>query len=176
MSAVSDLVIRDYLKRLKLPAIARHYQEFARQAADHNRSYESYLSALLEQEVLSREESTRKNRISRAYFPLAKTLEGFDFNAIPALNKQKVLLLSQCDFIKQKENIVMVGNSGTGKSHLATALGMCACRQGYRVKFFNAPGLVTHLLLAQQEHRLIQLEKQWLKQDLVIVDEVGCAP
>lgn len=176
MSAVSDLVIRDFLKRLKLPAIARHYQELARQAADHNRSYESYLSALLEQEVLSREESTRKNRISRAYFPLAKTLEGFDFAALPALNKQKVLLLSHCEFIKQKENIVMIGNSGTGKSHLAIALGMCACRQGYRVKFFNAPGLVTHLLLAQQDHRLVQLEKQWLKQDLVIVDEVGYIP
>ncbi|MHB8986921.1 MAG: IS21-like element helper ATPase IstB [Eubacteriales bacterium] len=173
---MSDLVIRDFLKRLKLPAIARHYQELARQAADHNRSYESYLSALLEQEVLSREESTRKNRISRAYFPLAKTLEGFDFAALPALNKQKVLLLSHCEFIKQKENIVMIGNSGTGKSHLAIALGMCACRQGYRVKFFNAPGLVTHLLLAQQDHRLVQLEKQWLKQDLVIVDEVGYIP
>ena len=176
MSAVSDLVVRDYLKRLKLPSIARHYQEFARQAADHSRSYEEYLSALLEQEVLSREDSTRKNRISRAYFPLSKSLEGFDFAALPTLSKQKVLLLSQCDFIKQKENVVMIGNSGTGKTHLAIALGMCACRQGLRVKFFNAPGLVTHLLLAQQEHRLIQLEKQWLKQDLVIIDEVGYIP
>jgi DNA replication protein DnaC len=176
LSTVSDVLIRDYLKRLKLPSIARHYQDFARQAADHNRSYEDYLSALLEQEVLSREESTRKNRISRAYFPFIKTLEGFDFTAVPTLNKKKVLLLSQCDFVKQKDNICMIGNNGMGKTHLSIALGLCACRQGYRVRFYNAPGLVTHLLLAQQEHRLVQMEKQWLKQDLVIIDEVGFIP
>ena len=173
---VSDVLIRDHLKRLKLPAIARDYQDFARQAADHNRSYEDYLATLLEQEIISREESTRKNRISRACFPYQKTLEEFDFSAIPALNKKKVLRLSQCDFIKQNENIAMIGNSGTGKTHLGIALALCACRQGYRVRYWNAPGLITHLLLAQHEHRLLQMEKQWLNQDLVVVDEVGFIP
>lgn len=110
----NSILIGDYLKRLKLPAIARNYQDFARQAADHNRSYEEYLVALLEQEIISREESTRKNRISRACLPYQKTLEEFDFSAIPSLNKKKVLSLSQCDFIKQKENIALIGNSGTG--------------------------------------------------------------
>lgn len=124
----SSILIDDYLKRLKLPAIARNYQDFARQAADHNRSYEEYLVALLEQEIISREESTRKNRISRACLPYQKTLEEFDFSAIPALNKKKVLSLSQCDFIKQKENIAMIGNSGTGKTHIVTALGILRCR------------------------------------------------
>jgi len=176
LSAVNDLLIRDYLKKLKLPAIARHYQDFARQATDHNRSYEDYLAALLEQEVISREESTRRNRISRACLPYPKTLEEFDFSAIPSLNKQKVLHLSHCDFVKRQENIVMIGNSGTGKTHLAIALALCACRQGYRVRYWNAPGLVTHLQLAQQENRLLQMEKQWLKQDLVVVDEVGYIP
>lgn len=172
----NGVLIGDYLKRLKLPAVARNYQDFARQAADHNRSYEEYLAALLEQEIISREESTRKNRISRACFPYQKTLEEFDFSAIPALNKKKVLSLSQCDFIKQNENVAMIGNSGTGKTHLAIALALCACRQGYRVRYWNAPGLITHLLLAQHEHRLIQMEKQWLNQDLVVVDEVGFIP
>jgi DNA replication protein DnaC len=110
----NSILIGDYLKRLKLPAIARNYQDFARQAADHNRSYEEYLVALLEQEIISREESTRKNRISRACLPYQKTLEEFDFSAIPSLNKKKVLSLSQCDFIKKKENIALIGNSGTG--------------------------------------------------------------
>ncbi|TEB06338.1 IS21-like element helper ATPase IstB [Pelotomaculum propionicicum] len=174
--SVNDIIIRDYLKRLKLPAIARHYQDLAREAADCNRPYEEYLSALLEQEVISREESTRKNRISRANLPYIKTLEGFDFAVIPALNKQKVLQLSQCNFVKQKENVALLGNSGTGKTHLSIALALCACRHGYRVRYWNASGLVTHLLLAQREHRLLQMEKQWLKQDLVVVDEVGFVP
>jgi DNA replication protein DnaC len=174
--SVNDIIIRDYLKRLKLPAIARNYQNLAREATDGNRPYEEYLSALLEQEVISREESTRKNRISRACLPYIKTLEGFDFAAIPALNKQKVLQLSQCNFVKQKENVALLGNSGTGKTHLLIALALCACRHGYRVRYWNASGLVTHLLLAQREHRLLQMEKQWLKQDLVVVDEVGFVP
>lgn len=114
MITSNDTLIRHYLKGLKLPAITRCYQDLARQASEQNNSYEDYLSALLEQEVLSREESTRKNRISRAYFPFIKTLEGFDFSAIPALNKQKVLFLSQCNYINQKDNIAMIGNSGTG--------------------------------------------------------------
>ena len=159
-----------------MPAIARYYQEFARQAVDQNRSYEDYLGKLLEQEVISREESTRKNRISRASFPYLKTLEDFDFSVIPSVNKQKVLRLSQVDFVKQNENIVMIGNSGTGKTHLAIALALCACRQGYRVRYWNAPGLVSHLLLAQQEHRLIQMEKQWMNQDLIVLDEIGFIP
>jgi len=156
--------------------MARHYQNLAREAVDNNRTYEEYLSALLEQEVITREENTRRNRISRAYLPYIKTLEGFDFAAIPALNKQKVLQLSQCNFVKQKENVALIGNSGTGKTHLAIALALCACRHGYRVRYWNAPGLVVHLQLAQREHRLLQMEKQWLKQDLVVVDEVGFIP
>lgn len=176
MALSTELLLKDYLRRLRLPAVARHYKALARAAAENNRSYEEYLCALLEQEVLAREESARVSRVRRAHFPYLKTLEDFDFTALPGLNKQKVLALSRGEFVRLKENVVLMGNSGTGKTHLAIALGLCACRQGYRVRFYTASGLVSELLLAQKEHRLLQLEKQWLKLDLVVVDELGYVP
>ncbi|MCG0278933.1 MAG: IS21-like element helper ATPase IstB [Thermanaeromonas sp.] len=172
----TELLLKEYLHKLKLPAVARHYKSLARTAAENNRTYEEYLCALLEQEVLSREESALKNRIRRANFPYFKTLEEFDFTALPSLSKPKVLTLSRGEYIKAKENVIFLGNSGTGKTHLAIALALCACRQGYRVRFYTAPGLVTELLAAAREHKLLSLEKQWLKQDLVVVDELGYVP
>jgi DNA replication protein DnaC len=172
----TELLLKDYLRRLKLPAVARHYKSLARTAAENDRSYEEYLCALFEQEVLAREESALKNRIRRANFPYPKTLEDFDFTALPGLSKPKVLSLSRGEYIRLKENVILLGNSGTGKTHLAIALALCACRQGHRVRFHTAPGLVTELLTASREHKLLSLEKQWLKQDLVVVDELGYVP
>jgi DNA replication protein DnaC len=111
-------------------------------------------------------------RISEC-FPVTKTLDTFEFTAVPALNKQKVLALSQGDFVKERENVLLVGNSGTGKTHLATALGINACRQGYRVRFWRTGRLVEELLEAHQEHRLTRFEKQWLRLDAVVLDELG---
>lgn len=176
LNASTDLLLQNYLKRLKLPTVARNYRALAREAAEKNCPYEEYLCSLLEQEVLTREEHMRQVRIRRANFPVLKTLEGFDFTAIPSLNKQKVLSLSQGEYIKQKENVILIGNSGTGKTHLAIALALCACRQGYRARFYTAPGLVTELLAASREYRLPHFEKQWLKQDLIVVDELGYVP
>lgn len=115
--------------------MAKHYQSLAPEAAEGNSSYEEYLCTLLEQEVLARDESSRRLRITQAGFPLIKTLEGFDFTVIPSLNKQKVLSLSRCEYIRAKENVIAIGNSGTGKTHLCTAMAMCACQEGYRVHF-----------------------------------------
>lgn len=168
-----DLLIEHHLKRLKMPTIRRLYKELARDAAQSNRTYEDYLLALLEQEVIQRDDNQTKARLKAANFPLVKTLDTFDFASIPTLNKQRVLALSQAEFIGERENVLFIGNSGTGKTHLATALGVAACRKGYRVRFWRTSRLVEELLEAQHEHRLTRLEKQWLRLDLVILDELG---
>lgn len=173
---MSHLLLEDSLKRLKLPTIRRVYAEVARDAAEHNQTYEEFLLALVEHELRQREDNQLRQRLRLAGFPVMKTLESFDFSAIPALNKPKVLMLAQCNFVSQRENVLLVGNSGTGKTHLATALGAAACRKGYRVRFWTAAGLVQELLAAQHEHRLAKLEKMWLRTDLVVLDDVGYTP
>jgi DNA replication protein DnaC len=102
--------------------VANQYRILARDAVERNCTYEEYLCTLLEQEVLARDESGRRLRIKQAGFPVLKTLEGFDFSAFPSLNKQKVVALSQCNYIKDKENIIAIGSAGTGKTHICSAL------------------------------------------------------
>ena len=172
----SNPLLESYLKRLKLPAIARSYMEIARDASERNSSYIEYLLALVEQEVIHREEASLRRRIKQARFPYIKTLEDYDFSLIPSLNKNKVLLLAQGDFVDKKESVIFLGNPGTGKTHLSIALGLCALRKGKKVRFYTANGLANELLEAQQEYRLVRLEKQWLAQDLVILDEIGYVP
>lgn len=175
-SSTTTMLLDTYLKRLRLPAVASQYRTLARDAAEKNCTYEEYLCTLLEQEVLTRDENSRRLRIKQAGFPVLKTLEGFDFNAIPSLNKQKVLALSRCEYIRAKENVIAIGSVGTGKSHICSALALCACQMGCRVRFYTAPGLVTELLQAQREHRLNKFEKRWLNYDLVLIDELGYVP
>lgn len=171
-----EMLLKSYLKSLRLPVVARQYEPLAREAEDQNRTYAEYLTALVEQEVLQRQENQLQKRLKWSRFPVPKTLETFDFAALPALNKPKVLGLTQGDFIRQKENVILVGNPGTGKTHLATAIGASACRQGYRVRFCTAAGLVNELLMAQQEYRLAKVEQGYLRTDLVILDELGYLP
>lgn len=170
------MILETYLKHLKLPTLIKNYQVFARQAAEKNLTYEEFLCNLLEQEIIQRDDNNLKRRMRYAKFPNAKTLETFDFKEIPGLNKNKVLQLSQGEYITKAENIILVGNSGTGKTHLATALATCACREGYKVRFYNVAGLVNELLIAQNEHSLLKFEKQWLKLDLIVLDELGYIP
>lgn len=173
---VNKMLLETYLKRLKMPQAAKTYESLAREAADNNLRYEEYLLGVLEQEVQQREYNRIQRGIRQAGFPVIKTLENFDFKAIPSLNKPKVLKLMQGEYIRNKENIILVGNSGVGKTHIAIALGYEACRQGLRVKFYTAAGLINELLAAQQEYRLNRLEKQWLVPHLVILDELGYVP
>ena len=170
------LLVETHLKRLKLPSIRRQYQALARDAAENSRTYEEYLLALLEQEVQQRDSNMMQERIRRAGFPEVKTLDTFDFTAIPALNKPKVLALGQCEFIRHKENVLLIGSPGTGKTHVATALGVQAARAGFRVRFWRASALVNELLAAQQENRLGKLEKAFLRPQLVVLDELGFIP
>ncbi|WXJ87718.1 IS21 family transposase ISCth9 [Moorella humiferrea] len=120
----NNLLLESYLKKLRLPAILRSYQQVAREAADRNQSYTEYLCALMEQEIIQREEANLKRRLKQARFPYLKTLEEYDFSLIPSLNKNKVLFLAQGEFIAKKECIIFLGNPGTGKTHLSIALGL----------------------------------------------------
>lgn len=127
-------------------------------------------------EVHHREANAERKRIAQARFPVLKGLDNFDFTAIPSLNKQVILELAQGRYIQAKENAVFAGPTGTGKTHCAIALGVAACRQGKRVRFATAAGLINELVEAQAQLRLSRLEAALLKLDLLILDEVGFVP
>jgi DNA replication protein DnaC len=172
----ANMLLDTYLKQLRLPAFARNYRKFAEDAAQANLSYDRYLLALAEQEVAQREGSRRMRRIKAARFPILKELADFDFSCVPSLNKQRVLELALCGYLDKGESILLVGNPGLGKSHVATGLALAACRQGHRVRFYNAAGLVNELIQAQDEHQLPRLLANALKQRLIVLDELGFIP
>jgi DNA replication protein DnaC len=171
-----SMLLEAYLKRLRLPAISRHYQELARQAAQGNLPYEAFLLALVEIEAQQREENAHQKRLRMARFPVIKSLDQFDFTALPSLNKARVLDLAQGSYLDKRENLILMGNSGTGKTHLATALGLIACQQGRKVRFFTAAGLINLLTEAQAGLRLSHLERSLAQMDLLILDEIGYVP
>jgi DNA replication protein DnaC len=171
-----EIRLKDLLRQLRLPTVAANYGKLATEAADSGQPYEEYLLALLEQEVSQRDVNRRKRRIREARFPILHTLDAYDFSVMPALSKPKLLELANGDFIEKAENAVFVGAIGTGKTHLATALGLAACEQGRRVRFFTAAGLINDLLEAAQQHRLTRLESTLMKQELIIIDELGFVP
>ncbi len=172
----SEILLKSYLKRLRLPAIAQNYTRLAEEAAANNKPYPDYLLALLEGEILQREENTQKIRLLKARFPVTKTLDNFEFSAIPTLNKALVVELSRGGYIQKYENIIFMGSYGTGKTHLSISLGICACRQGKRVRFYTAAGLINELLEAQAQLRLGKLEASLARYDLIILDELGFVP
>lgn len=152
--------------------LAEHTR-LSREAAESNQSYDDYLLKLTELEVVQRSANAITARIKNAGFPVAKDLDTFDFTLTPNLNKQKVLELSRGEWISQRYNLALIGNSGTGKTHLAVALGQSACRAGRRVKFHTAQALVNQLEEAQKNYRLERLLTLLEKIDLLIVDELG---
>lgn len=173
MTQPQALLLDTHLKRLRLPSILRQYRKLASQAAEGNLTHEQFLHLIIEQEVQTREQNTLKQRIRQARFPAEKTLSQFDFSAAPNLNKPLLLKLAQGEYLSKAENIVLLGNSGTGKTHLATALGLEACRQGKKVAFYTAADLVTLLVETNAQYQLSRLENRLKKLDLLIVDELG---
>jgi len=148
----------------------------AREAEDNNLSYEDYLLGILEQEITQRESNRIQRGIRLATFPIIKTLDSFDFKAVPSLSKPKILKLASCEYIKNLENVILVGTSGVGKTHLATALAYEACRKGLKAKFFTAAGLINELMAAQQEYKLNRMERQYSAYHLIVIDELGYVP
>lgn len=150
-NSVADVRLAAYLKTLKLPVVSRQYKSVAQEAEAAGRSYVDFLAALLEQEILQREQNGVQLRIQQARFPYPKTLDTFDFVALPSLNKAKVMALTHCEWVSQRENVLLVGNAGTGKTHLTIALGAAACRAGKRVRYYTAASLVNELIAAHQD-------------------------
>lgn len=169
----ADLLIQANLKQLRLPAIHAEYAQLAREAADAGEDHRGYLLRLTEAEVSARASNALNNRIKQAHFPVWKDLDTFDFANVPHLNKPKILELYRCDWIRERENGCFIGSPGTGKTHLVTALGLAACRQGHRVLFFSAANLVTKLEEEQKGYTLERFLKRLDKIDLLICDELG---
>ena len=117
-----------------------------------------------------------QHRIRAAHFPAVKSLDTFDFTAIPSVNKQLVMELARCEYIQRRENVIAVGNSGTGKTHVALGLGPAACQRGMSVGFTTAAALVHELMEARDEKRLLNLQRQLSRLNLLIIDELGFVP
>ena len=171
--AALEGMIEMYCKELRLPGIRTSYAELARDALDNGISPMRFLLSCLEHESVTRKQRQLQSRMKAARFPGEKTLDSFDFSLIPELPRAKVLSLAEGSYIQQKENILCLGPSGTGKTHIAIALGISAIENGYRARFIRTVALAQELLQAQQEVRLNRYLKSWRKMDLVILDELG---
>ena len=171
-----QVLLEHHLKQLRLPTFLREYDKVARQCASESVDYPRYLLRLTEQEMLDREHRATERRIHQARFPVVKSLDTFEFMAIPAVNKALVLELARSEFLLRRENVLLLGNSGTGKTHLALALGLSACQRGHRVRFTTAAAMVHELMEAKDEKRLLRYQKQMASYELLIVDELGFVP
>ena len=170
------LLLNHYLKQLRLPTMLREYQTTAQTCAKDNKDHIAFLLQLVERETFEREQRAAERRIKSAKFPVIKTLDTFDFKAQPGINKTLVRDLMRGEYLEQHENILFLGNPGTGKTHLATALGHAACAQGKRVQFMTVTGLITQLLEAREDRKLDRLLGRLGKLHLLILDEFGYVP
>lgn len=170
------MLLAHHLKSLKLPTFLREHDKLARQCAAEGLDHVRYLARLAELELIERERRKVERRIKDARFPAAKTLDSFDFAAIAKLNKMQVLELARCEWITRRENVIALGPSGTGKTHVAIALGLAACQQGLSVGFTTASALVSEMMEARDERRLLRLHKQMAGYRLLIIDELGFVP
>jgi DNA replication protein DnaC len=172
----STVLLKHHLKQLRLPTMHAECEKIAARAASDNVDHLGFLLHLTELELIERERKAAERRLKAARFPAHKALDEFDFQARPSVNKPLLLQLIQGDYLEQRENILLVGPSGTGKSHLATSLGIAACSQGKRVRFFRVTELITLLLEAKEERQLLRFRQQLAKLDLLILDELGYVP
>jgi DNA replication protein DnaC len=173
MTDTSQLLLAHHLKALKLPTFLREYDKLARQCAAEGLDHIRFLLRLAELELIDRERRMVERRIKEARFPAVKSLDCFDFAAIPSLNKTLVLELARSEYVTRRENIIAVGNSGTGKTHVCLGLGLAACQKGLSVGFNTAAALVHELLEARDEKRLLRLQRQLAECKLLIIDELG---
>ncbi len=171
-----QLLLASYLKTLRLPTFLREYATVARQCGEKDAAYDGFLQQLAELEVQHRQIQSIARRIKQAAFPVVKDLADFDFVAVPKLNKKRVLDLAQGSFIEQRANVVLNGAPGVGKTHLAIGLGREACRNGKKVRFFTASGLVNAYVEAREERHITRLENHIRRHDLIIIDELGYIP
>jgi DNA replication protein DnaC len=172
----STVLLKHHLKQLKLPTMNAECEKIAARAAQDNVDHLAFLLQLCELELIERERKAAERRLKAARFPAHKTLDDFDFQSRPSVNKPLLLQLIQGDYLDQRENILLVGPSGTGKTHLAISLGIAACGQGKKVRFFRVTELITLLLEAKEERQLLRIRGQLAKLDLLVLDELGYVP
>jgi len=176
MSDAPQILLNHRLKSLRLPTVLREYGKLAKQAAAEGLDHVQFLARLIELEMIDRERRMIERRIKAAKFPSVKSLDSFDFKAIPALNKMQVLELARCEWVDRRENVIALGPSGTGKTHIALGLGLSTCQKGLSVGFVTAAALVHELMEARDERRLLRLQKQMVGYKLLIIDELGFVP
>jgi len=175
-TGTSQVLLAHHLKQLKLPTVLREYDKVARECAQGGIDHPRYLLRLVELELIDRERRMVERRIRAARFPAVKSFDTFDFAAIPTLNKMLALELARCEYILRRENVIALGNSGTGKTHVALALGLAACQKGFSVAFTTAASLVNQLMEARDERRLLKVQPDLQGVKLLIVDELGYVP
>ena len=176
MNDSPQILLAHHLKSLRLPTFLREYDKLARLCVTEGVDHLGYLSRLAELELIDREGRMIERRIKLAKFPAIKSLDSFDFKAIPSLNKMQVLELARSDYIERRENIIALGPSGTGKTHIALGLGLAACQKGLSVGFITASALVHELMEARDEKTLLRFQKKLAKYKLLIIDELGFVP
>ena len=172
----TTVLIKHHLKQLKLPTMVSECESLAAQAARDNQDHLAFLLRLCERELIERERKAAERRLKAAHFPAYKTLDDFDFQVQPSVNKPLLAQLAAGDYLANRENILIVGPSGTGKTHLATGLAVQACSQGKRVRFWRVTELITSLLEAKEERQLLRIRHQLAKLELLILDELGYVP
>ena len=170
------VLLEHHLKQLKLPTMLRDYVSVAATCMKERCDYSTYLLRLSERELIDRERRAAERRVKAAKFPVIKTLDTFDFTAQPSINEALVRELISGDYMDRHENVLLVGNSGTGKTHLASALAFSACAQGRRVRFFTVSAMITQLLEAREQRQLQRMLQQLECHDLLVLDELGYVP
>jgi len=164
------------LKKLKLPTMLREYATVAAVCQKDRSDFPIYLLRLVERELLDREKRAAERRIKDAIFPVIKTIDTYDFSAQPSINEALVRELLRGEYLDKRENVLVIGNPGTGKTHLVCALAFSACAQGRTVPFHTAADLVTQLVECREEERLQRLHKQLQRLHLLVIDELGYVP
>lgn len=174
MSAILEQAsIRQYAKQLHLPTVGGQFETMAEQAAKQKQSHVRYLEALLAAEVEERHMNAVARRIQEAGFPKVKTLEEFDFENVPHVPAAQIRNLAEGGYLSRSEPVIFLGDAGTGKTHMATGLGVAACRQRKRVRFTTAAGMVNELSEAKNNSELNRVTNRWARYELIVIDEMA---
>jgi DNA replication protein DnaC len=168
--------VKQYCKAVRMPVVGAHFVSLAEQAVRENHSHVRYLEALLAMECEERDRHAIANRIRDAQLPRVKTLEEFDFAQAPQIPAARIRELAEGGYIERSEPVVLIGECGTGKSHLASGLCLAACRQKRRVRWVTAAGLVNELIEAKQNNQVRRVMARYQKYELIAIDEVGYVP
>lgn len=175
-SSARDAVLSEFCKSLKLPGVLREYEALCRRAKESGLEYEEFLHQLLEIEIRNRQDSAAKQRFKDAHFPDQKTLSQIDWEELKGVSRPKIVELSSCEYLARAQDVIIAGPIGTGKTHLAIALGIEATQRRQRVLFIRAAELVRTLIEARDAKSLGRLHKKYQQVTLLIIDELGFVP